>query len=117
MVLLLYRLVLLYIKNCGLYSLSQRCKPGSVERDDRDFFISAGSVISSVDTKSAVRSVGFSFSRNLAFYSTDKAMNNPSELFVVDTRDRDSLSTCLAASDVLIHDYTNTSLPLSANGA
>jgi hypothetical protein len=28
----------------------------------------------------------------MAFYSTDKAMNNPSEVFVVDTRDGDSLS-------------------------
>ncbi|CAG0914489.1 unnamed protein product, partial [Notodromas monacha] len=58
--------------------------------------LETGKTLSSVATKSAVRSLGFSFCRNLAFYSTDKAMNNPSEIFVIDTRDRDSLGKSTA---------------------
>jgi translation initiation factor 3 subunit I len=71
--------------------MSQYLMTGAGDNYLKFWDVETGQEISSVSSKSAVRSCGFSFSRNLAFYSTDKAMNNPSEVFIVDTRDGDAL--------------------------
>jgi len=49
-----------------------------------------GSVIASIPTKSSVRTTNFSYSGNQAAYSTDKAMGQNSELFIIDVRTADS---------------------------
>lgn len=49
-----------------------------------------GKILSSIPTKSSVRTCSFSYSGNQAAYSTDKAMGQSCELFVVDVRMIDS---------------------------
>lgn len=49
-----------------------------------------GSVIASIAAKSSVRTTHFSYSGNQAAYSTDKAMGQNSELFIIDVRNADS---------------------------
>lgn len=49
-----------------------------------------GTVIGSIPTKSSVRTCNFSYSGNQAAYSTDKAMGQNSELFIIDVRTADS---------------------------
>lgn len=49
-----------------------------------------GTVIGSIPAKSSVRKCNFSYSGNSAAYSTDKAMGQHSELFLIDVRTADS---------------------------
>lgn len=49
-----------------------------------------GSVVASIPAKSSVRTCNFSYSGNQAAYSTDKAMGQNSELFIIDVRTADS---------------------------
>lgn len=49
-----------------------------------------GTVIASIPAKSSVRTCNFSYSGNQAAYSTDKAMGQNSELFIIDVRTADS---------------------------
>ena len=43
--------------------------------------------MNSLETQTAVRTNGFSYSGNLLFYSTDKTMGFPCELSIFDIRD------------------------------
>ena len=52
----------------------------------------SGKDIIQLDTLSAVRTCGFSYSSNLVAYSTDKAMGQPSELNIFDMRDSQQVS-------------------------
>lgn len=49
-----------------------------------------GKVLSSIPTKSSVRTCSYSYSGNQAAYSTDKAMGQSCELFLIDIRMIDS---------------------------
>lgn len=49
-----------------------------------------GTVIASIAAKSSVRTCNFSYSGNQAAYTTDKAMGQNCELFIIDVRNADS---------------------------
>uniref|UniRef100_U5EMH0 Eukaryotic translation initiation factor 3 subunit I n=1 Tax=Corethrella appendiculata TaxID=1370023 RepID=U5EMH0_9DIPT len=51
--------------------------------------VETGIEIASIECKSSVRTCSFSYSGNQAAYSTDRAMNNNCELFVIDVRNAD----------------------------
>jgi len=52
--------------------------------------VECGTVVASIPAKSSVRACNFSYSGNQAAYSTDKAMGQNSELFIIDVRTADS---------------------------
>ncbi|GFO34080.1 eukaryotic translation initiation factor 3 subunit i [Plakobranchus ocellatus] len=52
-----------------------------------------GKQLSSLETKTAVRTCGFSYSGNLIMYSTDKTMGFPCEIHIFDVRDGSQLQT------------------------
>lgn len=55
------------------------------------FFASAqGAALGKIETKTSVRTCNFSYSGNMALYSTDSQMGYPSEIFIVDVRTVDS---------------------------
>jgi len=60
---------------------------GSADNSCRVWDCETGVQTYMFDTKSAVRTNGFSFSGNLAMYSTDKAMGHACEMLVYDLRD------------------------------
>lgn len=43
-----------------------------------------------IEAKTSVRTCNFSYSGNMALYSTDSTMGNPSEIFIIDVRMVDS---------------------------
>ncbi|XP_023930825.1 eukaryotic translation initiation factor 3 subunit I-like, partial [Lingula anatina] len=49
-------------------------------------------VVSNLPTKTAVRSCGFSYGGNIAMYTTDKTMGQPSEIHIYDLRDSNSIA-------------------------
>lgn len=49
-----------------------------------------GKEIGTIPTKSSVRTCNFSYSANMAAFTTDKAMGNLCEIFIIDTRNADS---------------------------
>ncbi|XP_046754059.1 eukaryotic translation initiation factor 3 subunit I [Diprion similis] len=49
-----------------------------------------GKVVGQLATNSSVRTCSFSYSGNLAVYSTDKALGHQCEMFIIDARDVDS---------------------------
>ena len=49
-----------------------------------------GKAVGKISTKTSVRTCNFSYSGNMALYSTDSQMGYPSEIFVVDVRTVDS---------------------------
>ncbi|XP_065333112.1 eukaryotic translation initiation factor 3 subunit I [Cloeon dipterum] len=51
---------------------------------------STGTQLGNIVTRSSVRTCAFSYSGNMAVFTTDKAMGHPCEIFVVDTRNIDS---------------------------
>jgi len=51
-----------------------------------------GVQLSEFQTRSAVRTCGLSFSGNLVMYTTDKAMSQPCEMLVYDSRDEGQMS-------------------------
>ena len=50
----------------------------------------SGKSIGKIETKTSVRTCNFSYSGNMALYSTDCQMGYPSEIFIVDVRTVDS---------------------------
>ncbi|XP_052894521.1 eukaryotic translation initiation factor 3 subunit I [Anopheles moucheti] len=52
--------------------------------------VETGTALGKIPCNSSVRTCNFSFSGNQASYSTDRAMNHPCELFVIDVRNIDS---------------------------
>ncbi|XP_061399378.1 eukaryotic translation initiation factor 3 subunit I [Musca vetustissima] len=63
---------------------------GSGDMTTKLWDVEHGTVIASIPTKSSVRTCNFSYSGNQAAYSTDKAMGQNSELFIIDVRNADS---------------------------
>lgn len=55
-------------------------------------FYFAGVEIGNISSNSAVRTCSFSYSADLASYSTDQAMKQDCEIFIVDARDDESFS-------------------------
>lgn len=53
-------------------------------------YTTLGKIIGRIETKTSVRTCQFSYSGNMAVYSTDSQMGYPSEIFVIDTRTVDS---------------------------
>jgi len=51
--------------------------------------------IGNISSNSAVRTCSFSYSADLASYSTDQAMKQDCEIFIVDARDDESFSKFL----------------------
>lgn len=52
--------------------------------------VETGTTIASIPSKSSVRTCDFSYSGNQASYSTDKAMGQSCELFIIDVRNADT---------------------------
>ncbi|XP_053663617.1 eukaryotic translation initiation factor 3 subunit I [Anopheles marshallii] len=52
--------------------------------------VETGTALGKIPCNSSVRTCNFSFSGNQASYSTDRAMNHPCELFVIDVRNIDA---------------------------
>ena len=50
----------------------------------------AGKHLGKIETKTSVRTCNFSYSGNMALYSTDSQMGYPSEIFIIDVRTVDS---------------------------
>uniref|UniRef100_T1GQS6 Serine-threonine kinase receptor-associated protein n=1 Tax=Megaselia scalaris TaxID=36166 RepID=T1GQS6_MEGSC len=67
---------------------------GSGDMTTKIWDVEYGKVLASIPTKSSVRTTNFSYSGNQAAYTTDKAMGQNCELFIIDVRTADSsLST------------------------
>ena len=60
-----------------------------------DAFLPTGKQICVFETKSAVRTCGFSYSGQILMYSTDKAMGHGCEIAFYDTRDAYQMSKCV----------------------
>lgn len=67
-----------------------RCITGAGDNSCKLWDCQTGKEIGSITTNSAVRTTNFSYSANMAAYSTDKAMKFPCELNVIDTRNVDT---------------------------
>lgn len=63
---------------------------GSGDMTTKIWDVEHGTVTASIPSKSSVRSCNFSYSGNQAAYSTDKAMGQNSELFIIDVRTVDA---------------------------
>lgn len=64
---------------------------GSADNSCKIWDCQTGKEVLQFETKSAVRTCGYSYSGNLVAYSTDKAMGQPSELLIYDMRDNDQV--------------------------
>ncbi|XP_013103697.1 eukaryotic translation initiation factor 3 subunit I [Stomoxys calcitrans] len=62
---------------------------GSGDMTTKIWDVEHGVVIASIPAKSSVRTCNFSYSGNQAAYTTDKAMGQNSELFIIDVRTAD----------------------------
>jgi len=60
---------------------------GAADNTIRLWDVETGQMKNKLDTLSAVRTCAFSYSGNLVAYSTDKVMNQPCVIYVVDVRD------------------------------
>lgn len=69
---------------------SSKLISGAGDMTTKIWDVEYGSVIASIAAKSSVRTTHFSYSGNQAAYSTDKAMGQNSELFIIDVRNADS---------------------------
>jgi len=66
--------------------------------------LNSGKEIGQLTTNSSVRTCGFSYSANLAVFSTDKALGHQCEMFIMDVRNVDStLSQEDAISRILVN--------------
>lgn len=65
---------------------STKFMTGSGDMTAKIWDVENGKILSSIPTKSSVRTASFSYSGNQAAYSTDKAMGQSCELFVIDVR-------------------------------
>ncbi|XP_037084293.1 eukaryotic translation initiation factor 3 subunit I-like [Pollicipes pollicipes] len=66
---------------------------GAADNTIRLWDCETGKQLGSVECKSAVRTAAFSYSSNMICYSTDKAMRNPCEIFVADSRTVDGFNS------------------------
>ncbi|XP_008553489.1 eukaryotic translation initiation factor 3 subunit I [Microplitis demolitor] len=66
---------------------------GSGDNTLRIWDCQTGKEISQIQTNSSVRTCAFGFSGNMAVYSTDKALGHQCEMFIIDTRNVDSMSS------------------------
>lgn len=73
---------------------------GSGDMTTKIWDVEYGSVIASIPSKSSVRTCNFSYSGYQAAYSTDKAMGQPSELFIIDVR---TVDESLADQSPVLH--------------
>ncbi|CAD5123513.1 DgyrCDS11853 [Dimorphilus gyrociliatus] len=64
---------------------------GAADNSWRLWDCQTGKQLEILETKSAVRTCGFSFSGNLVFYSNDQAMNQTCELSIYDLRDSNQI--------------------------
>ena len=64
-----------------------RVLTGSADNSCKMWDTETGSVVQNLGTRSAVRSCGFSYSGNLIFYTTDKAMGHDCKVQIFDIRD------------------------------
>lgn len=69
---------------------SRKLITGAGDMTTKIWDVEHGTVIASIAAKSSVRTCNFSFSGNQAAYSTDKAMGQNCELFIIDVRTADS---------------------------
>ncbi|XP_055912863.1 eukaryotic translation initiation factor 3 subunit I [Eupeodes corollae] len=69
---------------------SSKLISGAGDMSTKIWDVEYGSVVASIPAKSSVRTTHFSYSGNQAAYSTDKAMGQNSELFIIDVRNADS---------------------------
>ncbi|XP_055378462.1 eukaryotic translation initiation factor 3 subunit I [Condylostylus longicornis] len=69
---------------------SSKLMTGSGDMTTKLWDVERGEVTASIGSKSAVRTCNFSYSGNQAAYTTDKAMQQNCELFIVDVRNVDS---------------------------
>jgi translation initiation factor 3 subunit I len=64
---------------------------GAADNTCRIWDCETGASLTDLQTKSAIRTCGFSFSANLIMYTTDKAMGQPCELSVFDLRSSEQM--------------------------
>jgi len=69
---------------------STRFMSGAGDNSCKIWDIETGKEVSNIVALSSVRTCMFSYSANMAVYSTDKAMKQPCEMFVIDTRTVDA---------------------------
>jgi len=69
---------------------SSKLMSGSGDMTTKLWDVERGDVIASIGSKSSVRTCNFSYSGNQAAYTTDKAMQQNCELFIIDVRNVDS---------------------------
>lgn len=72
---------------------STRFISGAADNTLRLWDCQTGVQLGEVQSKSAVRTSNFSYSGKMICYSTDKAMRNPCEIFVIDSRTVDSFTS------------------------
>ncbi|VDD84117.1 unnamed protein product [Mesocestoides corti] len=79
---------------------STRLVSGSGDATLRLWDVSNGKELNCITTESSIRACGISYSGNLVFFATDIFKQNPSEIRVVDTRDKSHMAgnkfVCLA---------------------
>lgn len=64
---------------------------GAADNSLRIWDCSTGKLVGKLETKSAVRTCAYSYSGNMATYTTDKAMGNLCEIFLIDVREADTI--------------------------
>lgn len=69
---------------------SSKLMTGSGDMTTKIWDVERGDIIASIGSKSSVRTTHFSYSGNQAAYTTDKAMQQNCELFIIDVRTVDS---------------------------
>lgn len=69
---------------------SSKLITGSGDMSTKIWDVEFGKVLASIPAKSSVRTTNFSYSGNQAAYTTDKAMGQNCELFIIDVRTADS---------------------------
>lgn len=70
---------------------STRLMSGAGDNSCRIWDVQTGKEIGLIETNSSVRSCMFSYSSNMAVYTTDKTMGYPCEMCIIDVRNTDEL--------------------------
>lgn len=83
---------------------------GAADNTLRYWDIGTGTQIGRVDTKSAVRTCAFSYSSNIAAYTTDKTMGQECTINVIDARDGASLCDQTPILNIPVHGEKVTAL-------
>lgn len=66
--------------------MTSRCITGAGDNTLKIWDCQTGKEIGNISTNSSVRTCNFSYSANMAAYSTDKALKHQCEIFIIDTR-------------------------------